>query len=105
MTDNEKLFAITGRLHVVLRREQARIIDVEWIKINGDYTREVLRLARASGSQELEELSLQVETLHPLLKDSSPRAVAEKSRPSVPMSNDSPLGKTSESSKYTFTLR
>ena len=99
MTDNEKLFAIAGRLHVILRREQARIIDVEWIRVNEDYAREVLRLARAGGSQELHDLSQQVEALHPLLK-SSLQATA-KAKPSE-MSNDDHAG---EANKYTFTIR
>lgn len=95
MTDNEKLFAITGRLHVILRREQNRIIDVEWISVNADYAREVLRLARAAESQELYELSEQVEELHPLLKgDAKPAAKAPSSKPAE-------TGET----KYTFSIR
>lgn len=98
-TDNEKLFSMVGRVHVILRREQARIIDVEWVMANSEYALEVQRLAHSSGNQELAELSGQIGTLHPLLKDDAkPVAASNKAHGSKPPEAD-------VAAKYTFSIR
>ena len=96
-TDNEKLFSMVGRMHVILRREEGRIIDVEWVRANSEYALEVQRLARASSNQELQELSDQIQILHPLLKDSAKPAAAPKEASSKP--------DPGSAAKYTFSIR
>ncbi len=63
----EKLFALAGRIHVLLRREHNRIIDVEWMCADENYAKEVIRLARSAGSDELQALAERIEAVHPLL--------------------------------------
>ena len=66
--DQEILFSLAGRLHVSLRREINRIIDVEWFCSNAAYAGEVIKLARNTQSAELKKLADRVEEVHPLLK-------------------------------------
>jgi hypothetical protein len=62
----EVLFSVVGRIHVLLRREINRIIDVEWICADPVYAREVIKLARTVDSDELHKLADRVEEVHPL---------------------------------------
>ena len=94
-TDNEKLFSTFGRIHVILRREQGRIIDVEWAAANSEYALEIQKLARDSSNQELEELSEQIGLLHPLLKDDAKLAKTQSSKPP----------EAGAAAKYTFSIR
>jgi|GEM_PF-883123 len=98
-SDNEKLFSTFGRIHVILRREQGRIIDVEWAAANSEYALEIQKLASASANQELEELSEQIGLLHPLLKDSAKPAATSKNV------LGSKSRETGEAAKYTFSIR
>ena len=61
----EILFSVAGRIHVLLRRELNRIIDVEWMCADPVYAREVIKLARAADSEELHKLAERVEQVHP----------------------------------------
>lgn len=63
----EQLFAVTGRVCVMLRRETNRMVDVEWAITNAQYAREVVRLARVTNAAELIELADRIEATHPLL--------------------------------------
>lgn len=63
----EQLFSVVGRVYVMLRRETNRMIDVEWTISNAEYAREVIRLARTTGVDELIELANRIEDTHPLL--------------------------------------
>ena len=63
----EILFSVAGRIHVLLRREINRIIDVEWMCADPAYAREVIKLARSVDSEELPKLADRVEEVHPLL--------------------------------------
>lgn len=63
----EQLFAVVGRVYVMLRRETNRMIDVEWTIVNADYAREVISLARNTEVVELAELADRIEDTHPLL--------------------------------------
>ncbi len=63
----EILFSLAGRLHVLLRREVNRIIDVEWMCVDPVYAKEVIKLARGTESDELYKLADRVEEVHPLL--------------------------------------
>lgn len=63
----EVLFSLSARIHVLLRRETKRIVDVEWMTVNDDYVREILKISRATENAELHELARRIEVLHPLL--------------------------------------
>ena len=63
----EQLFAVVGRVYVMLRRETNRMIDVEWTIANAEYAREVISLARNTQVDELIELADRIEDTHPLL--------------------------------------
>lgn len=65
--DMEILFSLAGRIHVLLRREINRIIDVEWMCIDAAYAREVIKLARSAEADELHKLCDRIEEVHPLL--------------------------------------
>lgn len=66
--DHEIMFSLAGRMHVSLRREVNRIIDVEWFCLNAAYAVEVIKLARSTQSEELNKLAERMEQVHPLLK-------------------------------------
>jgi len=59
----EVLFSLAGRMHVLLRREINRIIDVEWMCADAAYAKEVIKLARTVDSDELHKLAERVEQL------------------------------------------
>jgi len=61
----EILFSLAGRVHVLLRREINRIIDVEWMCADAAYAKEVIMLARTVNSDELQKLADRVEQVHP----------------------------------------
>ena len=63
----EVLFSLAGRIHVLLRREINRIVDVEWVCADAAYAREVIKLARSVDMDELHRLAERVEEVHPLL--------------------------------------
>ena len=63
----EIIFSLAGRMHVLLRREINRIVDVEWFCANAAYAREVIKLARNVQSEELDKLADRIEEVHPLL--------------------------------------
>ncbi len=64
-TETEVLFSLAGRIHVLLRREANRIIDVEWMCANAAYAKEIVKLARKMESEELHKLADRVEEVHP----------------------------------------
>lgn len=88
----EKIFSLSGRVHVLLRRESNRIVDVEWMTSNADYVREILRVIRGTENAELHELAQRIETLHPLL----PRA-AQTAHPDTQ--------EEEHAAKYLYSLR
>lgn len=61
----EVLFSLAGRMHVLLRREINRIIDVEWMCADAAYAKEIIKLARTVDSDELHKLAERVEQVHP----------------------------------------
>ncbi len=63
----EIVFSLAGRLHVLLRREINRIVDVEWFCANAVYAGEVISLARKADSEEMNKLADRIEEVHPLL--------------------------------------
>lgn len=46
MQNSEKI-ALAAHLHVLLRRKTGRVTDTEWMVANADYTREIVRYAKA----------------------------------------------------------
>ncbi len=89
----EVLFSLAGRIHSMLRRHSNRIIDVEWLCSDATYALEVIRLARADGTEELQKLADRIEEVHPLLHRIKPRVVENE------------LDTADSSSKYIISLR
>ena len=52
MLEGEK-FAIAAHLHVVLRRVNGRVTDVEWMVKSPEYAKEVVRVARLESNPDL----------------------------------------------------
>jgi hypothetical protein len=90
----EVIFSLSARIHVLLRRETRRIVDVEWMAVNADYVREILKISLATENAELHELVQRIEALHPLLI----RAKAAKNLPHKEAENET-------GAKYLFSLR
>ncbi|MCK6394705.1 hypothetical protein [Zoogloea sp.] len=57
MESDSVIYGLLGRIHLLMRRVSNRITDVEYMRANKDYAREVVRLAVATGNPELAELS------------------------------------------------
>lgn len=66
--NNDQLFAVLGRVYVLLRRETHRMIDVEWAVVNSDYALEVIHLARNTKNSDLLALANQIQLLYPQIK-------------------------------------
>ena len=82
-TNNDELFAVLGRVYVLLRRETHRMIDVEWAVVNSDYALEIIHLARDTKSIDLLALANQIQILHPGIKTpANERAEAAITAPS-----------------------
>ncbi len=60
MLESEK-FAIAAHLHVLLRRVNGRVTDVEWMIRSADYAREVIRVARTEQHADLRKLADKLE--------------------------------------------
>ena len=84
----EIVFSLAGRLHVLLRRESNRIVDVEWFCSNAIYAGEVIKLARTAQSDELSKVADRIEEVHPLLLR------IEQQEVSVPVAPESKYVKT-----------
>lgn len=61
MLESEK-FAIAAHLHVVLRRVNGRVTDVEWMIKSPEYAREIIRVARTETHPDLHKLADKLET-------------------------------------------
>jgi hypothetical protein len=66
----EVLFSLAGRVHTLLRRENSRIIDIEWLCEDETYVLEVLKLIEATESDELHKLADRIREVHPALLNS-----------------------------------
>jgi hypothetical protein len=60
MLESEK-FAIAAHLHVVLRRINGRVTDVEWMIKSPEYAREIIRVARTETHPDLHKLADKLE--------------------------------------------
>lgn len=56
MESDSVIYGLLGRIHVMMRRVLNRITDVEYMRINKDYSREIVRIGEAAGHAELSEL-------------------------------------------------
>lgn len=88
----EVLFSVAGRMHVLLRREINRIVDVEWMCADAAYAREIIKLAREVDSEELHKLADRFEEVHPQL-------------PRIERHIDTPPPSAAAEAKYISTLR
>lgn len=62
MSESEKL-SIAAHLYVTLRRKLNRVIDVEWMLHNEAYAREIIRIGRQQGMEELAHYADRMEEL------------------------------------------
>jgi len=44
-------FAMAAHLHVLLRRKTGRVTDTEWMAVNAEYAREVVRFTRLKAQE------------------------------------------------------
>lgn len=56
MESDSHIYGLLGRIHLLMRRVLNRITDVEYMRINADYAREIVRIAEGSDHAELHEL-------------------------------------------------
>ena len=56
MDSESHIYGLLGRIHVLMRRALNRITDVEYMRINADYAREIVRIAESTDNAELHEL-------------------------------------------------
>ena len=52
-----EIFAVLGRIHVLLRRDLNRITDIEWASVNKAYAAEVVRLCNTGNHPDLKPLA------------------------------------------------
>lgn len=57
-------FALAARLHVILRREQGRITDIEYMRHNAGYCRHVIGLIDSEAGEDVRALGLKLEELY-----------------------------------------
>ena len=79
MESHSLLYGLLGCIHLLMRRAANRIIDIEYMRINKDYAREIVRVGVATGHAELIELCdrlRQAMELDPPAAPAEPRRVA-----------------------------
>lgn len=62
MESDTVIYGLLGRIHLLMRRVSNRITDVEYMRVNKDYAREIVRLAQESGNAELADLAVRLTT-------------------------------------------
>lgn len=60
MESDTVIYGLLGRIHLLMRRVANRITDVEYMRANKDYAREIVRLALETGNAELAELGVRL---------------------------------------------
>lgn len=80
MTENEALLVAT-RLYVRMRANGGRVIDAVWLTQNGEYAREILRLAYGHADEEVQRMAVRLEEL--LFGAVQPRMAAAAPRESA----------------------
>lgn len=56
MESDTVIYGLLGRIHLLMRRIANRITDVEYMRVNPDYAREIVRIGEATGNPEMLEL-------------------------------------------------
>lgn len=93
MSSDSELFALVGRIHVLMRRSLNRITDVDYLRENKDYARTIAALAEGSGNEELAQLAGRLRQM--LALDPQPQGEAAGGAEPPP----------ADQVKYLFTLR
>jgi len=84
MESDSVIYGLLGRIHLLLRRVGNRITDVEYMRVNKEYTREIVRLALATGNAELAELCERLRVAMELdVPVEAPAGAAAKSGPGL----------------------
>lgn len=56
MESDSHIYGLLGRIHVQMRRTLNRITDVEYMRVNAEYSREIVRIGEATDNAELVDL-------------------------------------------------
>lgn len=83
MLESEK-FAIAAHLHVLLRRTNGRVTDVEWMIKSPEYAREVIRVARTETHADLHKLADKLEAAVGGVPPVASRVMPAPARPAAP---------------------
>lgn len=75
MSGNTEVFAVLGRIHVLLRRDLNRITDIEWASVNKAYAMELVRLCGTGTNPDLKPLAARLAELLELNVPARPAAV------------------------------
>jgi hypothetical protein len=76
-----EVFAVLGRIHVLLRRDLNRITDIEWAAVNKAYALEVVKLCAKGAHPDLNMLAGKLTEM----MDLAPKAGSTGSRAPAPM--------------------
>ena len=63
MSDN-LAFSLMARLHVILRRQNGRVTDIEYMRVNPGYCRAILDLALELPNQDLHEICQKLDEIY-----------------------------------------
>ena len=76
-----EIFAVLGRIHVLLRRDLNRITDIEWASVNKAYASEVVRLCSTASHPDLQMLAAKLSDMLEL----TPTRLSSSGRAPAPM--------------------
>lgn len=84
MESDSYIYGLLGRIHVLMRRTVNRITDVEYMRVNADYAREIVRIGETTGNADLFDLcaklkvAMELEAALPEGKTTKPKSSEEK---------------------------
>lgn len=84
MASAAEIFAVLGRIHVLLRRDLNRITDIEWASTDRAYAREVVRLCGTGTHADLPMLAAKLTTMMELAPV-TPAVAARAAQAPAPM--------------------
>jgi hypothetical protein len=96
ITQENEAFALMSRLHVVLRREVSRVIDIKYMAINPEYCRNVLEFARDLGRSDIDTLADKLEYLYFKQKGLFEFSAAKDKKPKRPAIALTPTAKVAK---------
>jgi hypothetical protein len=76
-----EVFAVLGRIHVLLRRDLNRITDIEWASVNKAYALEVVKLCASGTHPDLKMLAAKLSDM----MDLAPKQIGTMTRAPAPM--------------------